>query len=67
MGDRYHLKLDCAYCGKENPKPVDSDNWEDEFIYYAPSSGFTTFKCDYCGKKNGIVNPIRAVKLSSKQ
>ncbi len=63
MGDRYYIKLDCAYCGKENPKSKNDRFWEDGYLYYAESSGFTTFKCDYCGRKNKIIMDFKAVKL----
>ena len=42
MGDRYELKLACAWCGFKQE------------VYYAESSGFTDFTCEKCGKKNGI-------------
>ena len=44
MGDRYTLCLPCTKCGK-----MDRDVW------YAPSSGFDTFKCEFCGTVNDIV------------
>jgi len=43
MGDRYTVSLSCAKCGEAN-----TDVW------YAPSSGFDTFKCEYCGTINRI-------------
>lgn len=33
MGDRFYLKLKCAYCGLESN------------VYYAPTCGFYDFKC----------------------
>ena len=64
MGDRYHIKIKCAYCGKLNPKPKkNNESWMDDFIYYAESCGFTTFDCDYCGKKNKIEMNFKAVKI----
>ena len=44
MGDRYTLSLPCAKCGE-----TDTDMW------YAPSSGFDTFKCEFCGTVNDII------------
>ena len=49
MGDRFELELACAYCGEANE------------VYYAPSSGYTTFKCG-CGKINNINSDFKAVK-----
>lgn len=63
MGDRTYLKLKCAYCGKENPDPKKMcEFWESEYIVYAPSCGYTTFKCDFCDKKNKIIEKHIAVK-----
>ena len=39
MGDRYILTVKCKKCGK-----VDDD------VYYAPTCGFVTHKCDNCGE-----------------
>lgn len=65
MGDRYHLKLNCAYCGKLNPKEKpDSEMWEDDYVYYAPSSGFESFKCDFCEEENKIIEDFKAIKRS---
>lgn len=44
MGGRYTMSLPCAMCGE-----MDRDVW------YAPSSGFDTFKCEHCGTVNEIV------------
>jgi len=52
MGDRYYIKLKCAYCGKLNP--------------FAPSCGITTFDCDYCKKKNLIEVEFKAKFLAQK-
>ena len=38
MGDRYFLTIECS-CGHN-----DTD------VYYAPTSGFLTWKCPKCGK-----------------
>ncbi len=64
MGDRYYLKLKCAYCGQENPDPkkIDPEIWESEYVYYAPTCGYETFKCDFCGKDNNIKDFHCAVK-----
>ncbi len=63
MGDRWNLKLHCAFCGKLNPKQIKNpDYWEDNFIYYAPTCEVKDFKCDYCGKKNKIVEDFKAAK-----
>lgn len=45
MGDRFYLKLKCAYCGKQNND-----------VYYAPTCCFYDFKCDdvTCNKMNFI-------------
>lgn len=43
MGDRYYLRLNCAYCNHLNTE-----------IYYAPTCNFYDFKCKYCGKVNFI-------------
>ena len=44
MGNRYTLNLSCAKYGETN-----TDVW------FAPSSGFDTFKCEYCGTVNRII------------
>ena len=44
MGDHYTISLPCMQC-----KVLNTDVW------YAPSSGFDTFKCEYCGTINDIV------------
>jgi len=59
MGDRYHLSLKCAYCGKWNDTP---DEMGFPPIYYAPSCGVTTFKCVHCGKTNKIQEDFKAIK-----
>ena len=51
MGDRYELSLRCAYCGELN-----------EDVYYAPSSGFETFRCNRCNEINEIVMEFSAIK-----
>ena len=42
MGSRWQLTLCCAECGTSND------------VYFAPSSGFNGFKCNYCGEANEI-------------
>lgn len=54
MGDRYELILDCTYCGKQN-----------EDIWYAPTSGSMTFKCEKCGKINFIKSDLKAYKVEN--
>lgn len=64
MGDRWYLSLKCAYCGEINPKPnKETEFWEEDFIYYAPTCGVTTFQCDFCGKKNRITEIHKAIKI----
>lgn len=41
MGDRYYLNPKCPFCGYE----------EEDYYYYAPTSGFMTHKCEKCGKE----------------
>ena len=53
MGDRYELELNCAYCERLNKD-----------VYYAPSSGFEVFRCESCGKENGIYMGFHASKLT---
>jgi transposase-like protein len=52
MGDRYHLDLNCAYCGRPNPD-----------VYYAESSGSEEFNCHACGKRNRIQISFRSRKM----
>jgi phage FluMu protein Com len=53
MGDRYELNLKCAYCNR----------LQDEWVYYAPTCGFITFKCDKCKKTNFIHSIFKAGKI----
>jgi hypothetical protein len=53
MGDSYELQLICAYCGGTN-----------DDVWYAPSSEVDTFKCESCGKKNGIGMSFYATTLN---
>ena len=55
MGDRYTLSLPCAECKKTN-----TDVW------YAPSSGFDTFKCEFCGTVNDITMGFKS-KVRNKE
>jgi hypothetical protein len=50
MGDSYTLELNCAHCGRSQE------------AYYAESSGSTAFKCEFCGKVNGIEMGFYATK-----
>lgn len=52
MGDRYILKLKCAYCSHLN-----------EDIWYAPTSSSDTFRCKNCQKINFITSNFRAKKI----
>jgi hypothetical protein len=54
MGDRYTLLLNCAYCKSKN-----------EDIYYAPTCGFYTFKCEECGLDNFITADFKSMKLEN--
>ena len=66
MGYKYYLILKCAYCGKKNPKPGDDDTfWQADYIYYTENLDSTTFKCDYCKKKNKIIMDFRAEKIKN--
>jgi lysyl-tRNA synthetase class I len=45
MGDRYYIpEMSCKSCKKVQSEPV----------YYAPSSGFESYKCEKCGEENFI-------------
>lgn len=61
MGDRWFLQLNCAYCGKLNNPQNDI---EPDGVYYAPSSGATTFRCDKCNKVNKIIESFKAIKYA---
>lgn len=50
MGDRYDIKLKCYKCGE----------WND--VWYAPSSGSTSFKCDECHLWNDVIMDFVAAK-----
>ena len=57
MGGRYWIQLKCAYCGKLN-------NGENGMgVYYAESSNFTDFFCEFCKKKNKIVMNFESEKI----
>jgi len=44
MGDRYELvNMKCVYCNENN-----------EEVYYAPTSGFDTFRCKHCKRYNFV-------------
>ncbi len=40
MGDRYILEVTCPNC-----------NDHDDSVYYAPTCGFTVWRCKKCGKE----------------
>lgn len=50
MGDRYEMHLDCYSCG------------HNQEVYYAESSGYTSFKCEQCNLWNDIVMNFEAQK-----
>lgn len=52
MGERYILELGCAHCGEMN-----------ENVYFAPSSGLISFKCEVCGQANQIMMMFEATKV----
>lgn len=56
MGDRYTLQLKCAYCDELN-----------DDVYYAPSCGFLSFKCQRCGNENWINQGFYVEKISKKE
>lgn len=51
MGARYVLKIKCPMCGYVN---LD--------VYYAPTCGFETYECEYCGAKHDIAFALMAGK-----
>lgn len=57
MGDRYWIQLKCAYCGKLNKGEGGTG------VYYAESSNFMDFSCEFCGKKNRIVMRFESGKM----
>ena len=52
MGERIILIRDCIYCGKTNDE-----------IYFAPTCGFFTFKCEKCKKFNFITIDLKVKKV----
>lgn len=48
MGDRYYLDVTCPYC-----EHIQDGAGDEMFmgVYYAPTSGFMTHKCEKCGKE----------------
>ena len=46
MGDRYHFDVTCPSC-HQTPKGYDFTGYN---AYYAPTCGFTDWKCPLCGK-----------------
>ena len=43
MGDRYFIQMRCRKCGH-----IEED------VYFAPTCGFTDWKCPKCGKKHDL-------------
>lgn len=62
MGDRYFIAINCAWCKHLN-NPDNSDMGQPEGVYFAPSAGKQTFKCEHCGKENVIIQKFKAIKL----
>ncbi len=56
MGDRYTLTIKCGGCGQSN-----------EDVYYAPSCGALSFKCEFCGKENWIENYLSGRVISKEE
>lgn len=54
MGDRITLIRDCIYCGHAN-----------DDIYFAPTCGFLTFKCEKCKKENFITTDLEVKKIKN--
>jgi len=52
MGDRYELKLNCAYCGSCN-----------DDVWYAPTCASDTFTCEKCKEINFITSEFKAKKV----
>ena len=50
MGDRYFIQVRCE-CG-----------YIEDDVYYAPTCGFNTFKCNYCGKTNLIISTTKNIE-----
>lgn len=55
MGDRYEFSLNCTKCLYSNQ------------VYYAPSSGFTTFKCEMCGQFHRIQLGFTAIPITEEE
>ena len=56
MGTRYHLEMDCPYCKYHN-----------DDVYYAPTCGFLTMRCDKCGKESIITECFHAQKATKEE
>jgi len=56
MGSRYTLELNCAYCGELNPE-----------VYYAPTCGFLSFKCQKCKEENWINQGFYPEKITKEE
>jgi len=52
MGDRYTFYPDCIYCNHTN-----------EEVWYAPTCGVYTFKCEKCKKTNFITSDFTIKKI----
>jgi hypothetical protein len=63
MGDTYYIsKINCAYCGKEN----NFVNAKEPFCEMGLAWQFefgADFVCEYCKRKNKIVQEFKSVKL----
>lgn len=53
MGDRWELNVACAYCNKT----------QEELVWYAPTCGSETFKCEKCGKESFITSDLIPKKI----
>ena len=60
MGDRIYIKIDCAYCNHTNNP--DNDIYPSG-VYYAPTCGVDTFKCERCDKINFIKFNFNVIKI----
>jgi hypothetical protein len=53
MGDRWVLSMDCPNC-----------NYHDGEIYYAPTCGFTTWRCPNCKRNFEIVEAFKLIEIA---
>lgn len=49
MGDRWTIDIDCKWCGQKN-----------EEVWFAPSCDVETFVCEFCKKKNRVIETFRS-------